>query len=64
MGPLSNATFFIRIHSDIVVLQISQNASQPQRQLLSSLKDPISVGGFSIPNAIRTDTQVDPGDSG
>jgi S1-C subfamily serine protease len=25
---------------------------------------PISVGGFSIPNAIQTDTPVDPGDSG
>ena len=92
------------IYSDIAVLQISQNASQPQRQLLSSLKPlvlgnssnlevgdtviaignpfglsdamttgivsgigrsiPISVGGFSIPNAIQTDARVNPGDSG
>jgi S1-C subfamily serine protease len=92
------------IYSDIAVLQISQNASQPQRQLLSYLKPlvignssnlevadtviaignpfglsdamttgivsgigrsiPISVGGFSIPNAIQTDTRVNPGDSG
>src|SRR5215831_174881 len=92
------------IYSDIAVLQISQNSSQPHRQLLSSLKPlvlgdssnlevadtviaignpfglsdamttdivsgigrsiPISVGGFSIPNAIQTDTPVDPGDSG
>jgi S1-C subfamily serine protease len=92
------------IYSDIAVLQISQNASQPQRQLLSYLKPltignssnpevgdtviaignpfglsdamttgivsgigrsiPISVGGFSIPNAIQTDALVNPGDSG
>jgi S1-C subfamily serine protease len=92
------------IYSDIAVLQISQNASQSQRQLLSSLKPlvlgnssnlevadtviaignpfglsdalttgivsgigrsiPISVGGFSIPNAIQTDARVNPGDSG
>jgi S1-C subfamily serine protease len=92
------------IYSDIAVLQISQNSSQPQRQLLSSLKPlvlgnssnlevadtviaignpfglsdamttgivsgigrsiPISVGGFSIPNAIQTDSRVNPGDSG
>jgi S1-C subfamily serine protease len=92
------------IYSDIAVLQISQNASQPQGQLLSSLKPlvlgnssnlevadtviaignpfglsdamttgivsgigraiPISVGGFSIPNAIQTDARVNPGDSG
>ncbi|HXX98058.1 MAG TPA: trypsin-like peptidase domain-containing protein, partial [Candidatus Bathyarchaeia archaeon] len=91
-------------YSDIAVLKISQNASQPQRQLLSSLKPlvignssnlevadtviaignpfglsdamttgivsgigrsiPISVGGFSIPNAIQTDAPVNPGDSG
>jgi S1-C subfamily serine protease len=25
---------------------------------------PISVGGFSIPNAIQTDARVNPGDSG
>jgi S1-C subfamily serine protease len=90
------------IYSDIAVLQISQNASQPQQQLLSSLKPlvlgnssnlevvdtviaignpfglsnalttgivsgigrsiPISVGGFSIPNAIQTDAR-NPGDS-
>ena len=25
---------------------------------------PISVGGFSIPNAIQTDTPLDPGNSG
>ena len=93
------------IYSDIAVLQISQNASQPQQQqLLSYLKPlvlgnssnlevadtviaignpfglsdamttgivsgigrsiPISVGGFSIPNAIQTDALVNPGDSG
>ncbi|MGA9155056.1 MAG: trypsin-like peptidase domain-containing protein, partial [Candidatus Nitrosopolaris sp.] len=92
------------IYSDIAVLQISQNASQPQRQLLSYLKPlvignssnlevadtvigignpfglsdamttgivsgigrsiPISVGGFSIPNAIQTDARVNPDDSG
>jgi S1-C subfamily serine protease len=92
------------IYSDIAVLQISQNASQPQRQLLYSLKPlalgnssnvevadtviaignpfglsdamttgivsgigrsiPVSVGGFSIPNAIQTDARVNPGDSG
>ncbi|MGA8085068.1 MAG: trypsin-like peptidase domain-containing protein [Candidatus Nitrosopolaris sp.] len=92
------------IYSDIAVLQISQNSSQPQRQLLSYLKPlvlanssnlevgdtviaigipfglsdamttgivsgigrsiPISVGGFSIPNAIQTDARVNPGDSG
>jgi S1-C subfamily serine protease len=92
------------IYSDIAVLQISQNASQPQRQLSSYLKPlvlgnssnlevadtviaignpfglsdamttgivsgigrsiPISVGGFSIPNAIQTDARVNPGDSG
>jgi len=93
------------IYSDMAVLQISQNTSQPQqRQLSSSLKPlvlgnssnlevadtviaignpfglsnamttgivsgiarsiPISVGGFSIPNAIQTDTPVEPGDSG
>jgi S1-C subfamily serine protease len=92
------------IYSDIAVLQISQNASQPQRQLLSYLKPlglgnssnlevadtvigignpfglgdamttgivsgigrsiPISVGGFSVPNAIQTDDRVNPGDSG
>jgi S1-C subfamily serine protease len=92
------------IYSDIAVLQISQNTSQSQRQLLSSLKPlvlgnssnaevadtviaignpfglsdamttgivsgigraiPISVGGFSIPNAIQTDARVNPGDSG
>ena len=92
------------IYSDIAVLQISQNTSQLQRQLLSSLKPlilgnssnlevadtviaignpfglsdamttgivsgigrsiPISVGGFSIPNAIQTDARVNPGDSG
>src|SRR5215467_282266 len=92
------------IYSDIAVLQISQNSSQLQRQLLSSLKPlmtgnssnlevadtviaignpfglsdamttgivsglgrsiPISVGGFSIPNAIQTDARVNPGDSG
>jgi S1-C subfamily serine protease len=92
------------IYSDIAVLEISQNASQPQRQLLSYLKPlvignssnlevadtvigignpfglsdamttgiisgigrsiPISVGGFSIPNAIQTDDRVNPGDSG
>jgi S1-C subfamily serine protease len=91
------------IYSDIAVLQISQNTSQLQRQLLSSLKPlvlgnssnvevadtviaignpfglsdavttgivsgigrsiPIS-GGFSIPNAIQTNTPVNPGDSG
>jgi S1-C subfamily serine protease len=91
-------------YSDIAVLQISQNSSQPQRQLLSSLKPlvlgnssnlevadtviaignpfglsdamttgivsgigrsiPISVGGFSVPNAIQTDARVNPGDSG
>jgi S1-C subfamily serine protease len=91
-------------YSDLAVLQISQNSSQPQRQLLSSLKPlvlgnssnlevadtviaignpfglsdaittgivsgigrsiPISVGGFSIPNAIQTDSRVNPGDSG
>ncbi len=56
--------FFIPIHSDIAVLQISQNSSQSEGQLFSSLKDPISVGGFSIPNAIRTGTQIDRGDSG
>jgi S1-C subfamily serine protease len=92
------------IYSDIAVLQISENTSQSQRQLLSNLKPlvlvnssnlevadtviaignafglsdamttgiasgigrsiPISVGGFSIPNAIQTDTPVEPGDSG
>jgi S1-C subfamily serine protease len=92
------------VYGDIAVLQISQNTSQPQRQLLSSLKPlvlenssnlevgdsviaignpfglsdtmttgivsgigrsiPISVGGFSIPNAIQTDTPLDPGNSG
>jgi S1-C subfamily serine protease len=92
------------IYSDIAVLQISQNSSQSQRQLLSYLKPlvlgnssnlevaatviaignpfglgdamttgivsgigrsiPISVGGFSIPNAIQTDALVNPGDSG
>src|SRR5215469_6912190 len=92
------------LYSDIAVLQISQNSSQLQRQLLSSLKPlvlanssnlevgdtaiaignpfglsdamttgivsaigrsiPISVGGFSIPNAIQTDARVNPGDSG
>jgi S1-C subfamily serine protease len=92
------------VYSDIAVLQISQNASQSQRQLLSSLKPlvlanssnlevgdtviaignpfglsdamttgivsaigrsiPISVGGFSIPNAVQTDARVNPGDSG
>jgi len=92
------------IYSDIAVLQISQNSSQSQRQLLSSLKPlvlgnssnlvvgdtviaignpfglsdamttgivsgmgrsiPISVGAFSIPNAIQTDARVNPGDSG
>jgi S1-C subfamily serine protease len=92
------------IYSDIAVLQISQNASQPQRQLLSFLKPlvsgnssnvevadtviaignpfglsdamttgivsgigrsiPISVGGFSVPNAIQTDARVNPVDSG
>jgi S1-C subfamily serine protease len=34
------------IYSDIAVLQISQNASQPQRQLLSSLK-PLVLGNSS-----------------
>ncbi len=92
------------IYSDIALLQISQNSSQSQRQLLSSLKPlvlgnssnlevgdtliaignpfglsdamttgivsglgrsiPISVGGFSVPNAIQTDARVNPGDSG
>jgi S1-C subfamily serine protease len=92
------------IYSDIAVLQISQNSSQSQRQLLSYLKPlvlgnssnlevadtviaignpfglsdamttgivsgigrsiPISVGGFSVPNAIQTDARVNPGDSG
>jgi S1-C subfamily serine protease len=92
------------IYSDIAILQISQNSSQLQQQLLSSLKPlvlgnssnlevgdtviaignpfglsdamttgivsglgrtiPISVGGFSIPNAIQTDARVNPGDSG
>jgi S1-C subfamily serine protease len=92
------------VYSDIAVLQISQNSSQPQRQLLSYLKPlvlgnssnlevgdtviaignpfglsdamttgivsaigrsiPISVGGFSVPNAIQTDARVNPGDSG
>jgi S1-C subfamily serine protease len=92
------------LYSDIAVLQISENASQPQRQLLSSVKPlvlanssnlevgdtviavgnpfglsdamttgivsaigrsiPISAGGFSIPNAVQTDTPVNPGDSG
>ena len=91
------------LYSDIAVLQISQNASQPQQQLYSlkplvlgnssnaevgdtviaignpfGLSDamttgivsgigrsiPISVGGFSIPNAIQTDALVNPGDSG
>ena len=92
------------IYSDIAVLQISQNSSQPQRQLISYLKPlvlgnssnlevadtviaignpfglsnamttgivsgigrsiPISVGGFSIPNAIQTDDRVNTGDSG
>jgi S1-C subfamily serine protease len=92
------------IYSDIAVLQISQNSSQPQRHLLSYIKPlvlgnssnlevgdtviaignpfglsdtmttgivsgigrsiPISVGGFSIPNAIQTDARVNPGDSG
>src|SRR5215831_3829870 len=92
------------LYSDIAVLQISQNSSQLQRQLLSSLKPlvlanssnlevadtviaignpfglsdamttgivsaigrsiPVSVGGFSIPNAIQTDARVNPGDSG
>ena len=92
------------IYSDIAVLQISQNASRPQGQLLSYLKPlvlgnssnlevadtvigignpfglgdamttgmvsgigrsiPISVGGFSVPNAIQTDDRVNPGDSG
>src|SRR5215831_5472104 len=92
------------VYSDIAVLQISQNASQPQRQLPSSLKPlvlanssnlevgdtaiaignpfglsdamttgivsaigrsiPVSVGGFSIPNAIQTDIPVESGDSG
>jgi S1-C subfamily serine protease len=92
------------VYSDIAILQISQNSSQPQRQLLSYLKPlvlgnssnlevgdtviaignpfglsdtmttgivsaigrsiPISVGGFSIPNAIQTDARVNPGDSG
>ena len=92
------------IYSDIAVLQISQNSSQLQQQLLSSLKPlvlgnssnlevadtviaignpfglsdavttgivsgvgrsiPISVGGFSIPNAIQTDARVNPGESG
>ncbi|HXX97946.1 MAG TPA: trypsin-like peptidase domain-containing protein [Candidatus Bathyarchaeia archaeon] len=92
------------IYSDIAILQISQNSSQPQRQLSSYLKPivlanssnlevgdtviaignpfglsdamttgivsgigrsiPISVGGFSIPNAIQTDAAVNPGNSG
>jgi S1-C subfamily serine protease len=92
------------VYGDIAVLQISQNSSQSQRQLLSSLKPlvlgnssnlevgdtviaignpfgesdamttgivsgigrsiPISVGGFSIPNAIQTNVLVNPGDSG
>jgi S1-C subfamily serine protease len=92
------------VYSDIAVLQISQNSSQLQRQLLSSLKPlvlanssnlevgdtaiaignpfglsdamttgivsaigrsiPVSVGGFSIPNAIQTDIPVESGDSG
>ena len=92
------------VYGDIAVLQISQNSSQSQRQLLSYLKPlvlgnssnlevgdtviaignpfglsdamttgivsaigrsiPISVGGFSIPNAIQTDARVNPGDSG
>jgi S1-C subfamily serine protease len=92
------------VYGDIAVIQISQNASQSQRQLSSSLKPlvmgnssnlevgdtviaignpfglsdtmttgivsgvgrtiPISVGGFSIPNAIQTDTPLDPGNSG
>jgi S1-C subfamily serine protease len=93
------------VYSDIAILQISENTSQPLRQhLLSSLKPlvlanssnlevadtviaignpfglsdamttgivsgigrsiPISVGGFSIPNAIQTDARVNPGDSG
>jgi S1-C subfamily serine protease len=92
------------VYSDIAILQISQNSSQAQRQLLSYLKPlvlgnssnlevgdtviaignpfglsdatttgivsaigrsiPISVGGFSIPNAIQTDARVNPGDSG
>jgi S1-C subfamily serine protease len=92
------------VYGDIAVLQISQNSSQSQRQLLSSLKPlvlgnssnlevadtviaignpfglsdtmttgivsgigrsiPISVGGFSVPNAIQTDALVNPGDSG
>jgi S1-C subfamily serine protease len=92
------------VYSDIAVLQISQNSSQSQRQLLASLKPlvlgnssnlevgdtviaignpfglsdamttgivsgigrsiPVSVGGFSIPNAIQTDARVNPGDSG
>ncbi|HXX97660.1 MAG TPA: PDZ domain-containing protein [Candidatus Bathyarchaeia archaeon] len=84
--------FLQAISSDIAVLQISQNASQPQqRQLYLEVGDaviaignpfglsdamttgivsgigrsiPISVGGFSIPNAIQTDALVNPGDSG
>ena len=91
-------------YSDIALLQISQNASKLQQQLLPFLKPlvlgnstnlqvgdaviaignpfglsdamttgivsgigrsiPISVGGFSIPNAIQTDARVNPGDSG
>jgi S1-C subfamily serine protease len=94
------------IYSDIAILQVSRNASQPiqQQHLLSSLKPlvlgnssnievgdtviaignpfglsdtittgivsgigrsiPVSVGGFLIPNAIQTDSPVNPGDSG
>src|SRR5215469_11162648 len=56
------------IYSDIAVLQISQNSSQLQRQLLSSLK-PLMIGNssnleVSVPNAIQTDARVNPGDSG
>ena len=92
-------------YSDVAVVQISQNYSQPQQlQLLSSLKPlvlgnsskmdvgdaviaignpfglsdtmttgivsgiarslPISLRGFTIPNAIQTDAPVNPGNSG
>jgi len=40
-------------YSDIAVLQISQNASQPQRQLLSYLK-PLVLGNSSNPEVADT----------
>jgi S1-C subfamily serine protease len=49
----TNSLSLSDIYSEIAVLQISQNASQPQRQLLSSLK-PLALGNSSNVEVVDT----------